>query len=406
MFNNLRPQNVVLPQLPPRQINNQGLNIPASQHTSIPSGLKHETVIIPSTSQPSWGSYFVFDFKEKALSLHNIAIQFNVSQLTGMTGGTSLRYTTAYNWFSRIEIVINNLVIDTIYPHQQFILNNLFNNDEKRALINKASGDYTDGAKRIVLASTISDYYVNLWTLFNQTHISLLYPKDDVQLRVYMDTLINNSVCNGTATSDPISTIRSANLICSITRFSGEVNNSKLLHLSKQIEHYKFSELRFGTYASSPGSNSYTYVLNSIVGKVDYIIFTVQSSNTIAQNALFFNAIDKFSILDSTSTNITGGQAISSSYALSLLPKDWVQSSFYDESSTNYTSNTYMYSFSADPSSVARHGTSFNHHQFQGNEQLQIQFSTAPTVSFVVNIYAHIQGAIEVGPTYVKKLHL
>ena len=133
MFNNLRPQNVVLPQLPPRQINNQGLNIPASQHTSIPSGLKHETVIIPSTSQPSWGSYFVFDFKEKALSLHNIAIQFNVSALTGMSGGNSLRYTTAFAWFSRIEIVINNQVIDTIYPHQQFILNNLFNNDEKKS---------------------------------------------------------------------------------------------------------------------------------------------------------------------------------------------------------------------------------------------------------------------------------
>ena len=406
MFNNLRPQNVVLPQLPPRQINNQGLNIPASQHTSIPSGLKHETVIIPSTSQPSWGSYFVFDFKEKALSLHNIAIQFNVSALTGMTGGTSLRYTTAYNWFSRIEIVINNQVIDTVYPHQQFFLNNLFNNDETRALINKAAGDYADGTRRIASAGTISDYYVNLWTLFNQTHISLLYPKDDVQLRVYMDTLSNNAICNGTATTDPISTIRSANLICSITRFSGEVNNSKLLHLSKQIEHYKFSELRFGTYASSAGSSSYTYVLNSIVGKVDYIIFTVQNSNAVAGTAFTFNAIDKFSILDSTSTNITGGQAISSSYALSLLPKDWVQSSYYDETSANYSTNAYMYSFSADPSSVARHGTSFNHHQFQGNEQLQIQFTTAPTVSFVVNIYAHIQGAIEVGPTYVKKLTL
>jgi hypothetical protein len=402
MFNNLRPQNVVLPQLPPRQINNQGLNIPASQHTSIPSGLKHETVIIPSTSQPAWGSYFVFDFKEKALSLHNIAIQFNVSQLTGMTGGTSLRYTTAFSWFSRIEIVINNQVIDTIYPHQQFLLNNLFNNDEKRLLINKASGDYADRTKRQTLAGTISDYYVNLWTLFNQTHISLLYPKDDVQLRVYMDTLANNAICTGTATTDPISTIRSANLICSITRFSGEVNNSKLLHLSKQIEHYKFSELRFGTYASSAGSSSYTYVLNSIVGKVDYILFTVQNSNITADGDLQFNAIDKFSILDSTSTNITGGQAILSSYALSLLPKDWVQSSFYTET----IANAYMYSFSADPSSVARHGTSFNHHQFQGNEQLQIQFATAPTASFVVNIYAHIQGAIEVGPTYVKKLTL
>ena len=406
MFNNLRPQNVVLPQLPPRQINNQGLNIPASQHTSIPSGLKHETVIIPSTSQPSWGSYFVFDFKEKALSLHNIAIQFNVSQLTGMTGGTSLRYTNAYSWFKRIEIVINNQVIDTIYPHQQFLLNNLFNNDEKRLLINKASGDYIVAGKRVTLSSTENDYYINLWTLFNQTHISLLYPKDDVQLRVYMDTLANNAVCNGNATTAPISTIRSANLICSITRFSGEVNNSKLLHLSKQIEHYKFTELRFGTYASNTGSNSYTYVLNSIVGKVDYIIFTVQKSEQEGEQNLSFVAVDKFSILDSTSTNITGGQAIQSSYALTLLAKDWVQSSYYTEGSTTVLTNAYLYSFGADPSSTARHGTSFNHHQFQGNEQLQIQFVTPPSTSFTVNVYAHVQGAIEVGPTYVKKLTL
>ena len=63
MFNRLTPQNVVLPQMPPRTISSQGLNIPASQNTIIPSGLKHETVIIPSTSAPSWGGYFVFDFK-------------------------------------------------------------------------------------------------------------------------------------------------------------------------------------------------------------------------------------------------------------------------------------------------------------------------------------------------------
>ena len=79
MFNNLRPQNVVLPQLPPRQINNQGLNIPASQHTSIPSGLKHETVIIPSTSQPSWGSYFVFDFKENLTSTLILLVSMSAS---------------------------------------------------------------------------------------------------------------------------------------------------------------------------------------------------------------------------------------------------------------------------------------------------------------------------------------
>ena len=406
MFNRLTPQNVVLPQMPPRTISSQGLNIPAAQNTIIPSGLKHETVIIPSTSAPSWGGYFVFDFKEKALSLHNLAIQFNVSALTGMTGGTSLRYTSAYSWFNRIEIVINNQVIDTIYPHQQFLLNNLFNYDEERALINKAAGDYKSTTTRATLASGINDYYINLWTLFNQTHLSLLYPKDDLQLRVYLDTLANNAVCSGTATSDPISTIRAANLICSITRFSGEVNNSKIMHLSKQIEHYKFTELRYGTYASNSGSASYNYVLNSIVGKVDYIIFTIQATNQTGEGDLSFVPIDKFSILDSTSTNITGGQALQSNLALTLLCKDWVQSSYFTETSALYTPNAYIYSFSADPTSVAKHGSSFNHHQFAGNEQLQIQFTSAIANNFIVNVYAHVQAALEISPTAVRKITL
>ena len=406
MFSNLTPKNVAMPQMPPRTVNHQGLNIPASQHTVIPSGLKHETVIIPSTSQPSWGGYFVFDFKEKALSLHNIAIQFNVSALTGMTGGTALRYTSAYSWFNRIEIVINNQVIDTIYPHQQFLLNNLFNFDEDRALINKAAGDYKTSATRTTLAGTTSDYFVNLWTLFNQTHLSLLYPKDDVQLRVYMDTLANNAVCTGTATSDPISTIKAANLICSITRYSGEVNNSKLLHLSKQIEHYKFTELRYGTYSSNSGSASYTYVLNSIVGKVDYIIFTIQATNQIGEGDLSFVPVLNFSILDSTSTNITGGQPVNGTYALTLLCKDWVHSSYFTEVSALYTPNAYLYSFSADPSAVAKYGASFNHHQMVGNEQLQINFSAPIANNFTINVYAHVQAVLEVGPSYVKRITL
>ena len=410
MFNrNLTPQNIVMPQIPPRAINSQGLNIPASQHTSVPSGLKHETVIIPSTSQPSWGSYFVFDFKEKALTLHNITLQFNVSAIGGLPGGTSLRYTTAYQWFNRIEIVINNQVIDTIYPEQQFLLNNLFVSDEKRTIVNTASGSYSNPTQRISLALGTTDYYVNLWTFFNQSHLSLLYPKDDLQLRVYMDTFVNNfaysTLGTGNTTANATSTINFANLICSITRLNSEVNSSKMLHLSKQIEHYKFSELRYGTFASNAGGTNYTYVLNSIVGKVDYLIFVVRNTALLNQDNQFrFNQILNFSILDSSSTNITGGQALASTYALTLLSKDWVQSTYLTESANN--SNAYLYSFGADPTSTAKAGASFNHWHFQGNEQLQIQFASATTAAFQVDLYAHIQAAIEVAPSYVKKITL
>ena len=73
--------NSKMQQIPQRVINHQGLNIPASQDTHVPHHLKHEIVVVPSTSSPAWGSYFVFDFKEKALTLHKIAIQFNVSPM-------------------------------------------------------------------------------------------------------------------------------------------------------------------------------------------------------------------------------------------------------------------------------------------------------------------------------------
>lgn len=68
----------------------------------------------------------LFDFKEKALNLHDLTIQMNVSALTGLTG-TSIqaRYSTAYSWISRIEILLNNQVHDTIYPETQFLLQNL-----------------------------------------------------------------------------------------------------------------------------------------------------------------------------------------------------------------------------------------------------------------------------------------
>ena len=100
--------------------------------------MKHESIIIPSTSARTWGGYFVIDFRERNSILHDLTLQFNISALTGYTGSnaTSPRYTPAFFWFSRIEFVQNNNVIDTIYSNQQFIYNQLFNYDEQRAILN------------------------------------------------------------------------------------------------------------------------------------------------------------------------------------------------------------------------------------------------------------------------------
>ena len=394
-------------QIPQRVINHQGLNIPASQDTHVPHHLKHEIVVVPSTSAPAWGSYFVFDFKEKALTLHKIAIQFNVSPITGLTATTDVRYTSAYGWFTRIEIVQNNQVIDTIYPDAQFLLNNLFHYEEDRAYINSAAGHYASVVQRVALAATTSNYYIDLWTYFNQAHPDLLYPKDDVQLRVYLDTFQNNFAGTGTGTA--LSKINFANLLCTVTRLNSDINSSKLFHLSKQVHHHKFNETRYATYALNNTGTNYTVVLNAIVGKVSFLLFVVRPSSYTGDDWIKFSALSQFSILDSTSTNITGGQPILSELALGLNAKGFAKSSYLSETArglVNNNANAYFYSFGADAEDTISTGRTYNHWEFQGNEQLQVQFATTPTAPFTIDVYAYVNSVLEISPSYVKKLSL
>ena len=391
--------------IPQRVVNHQGLNIPVSQDTHIPNNLKHETVIVPSTNTPSWGGYFLFDFKEKALTLHDLTIQMNVSALTGLTG-TSIqaRYSTAYSWISRIEILLNNQVHDTIYPETQFLLQNLFNYDEDRTFCNNMAGNYASVTQRASLASATNDYFIPLWTFFNQCHVDLLYPKDDLQLRVYMNPLSKVATANSGYGGSPISSINFSNLICRVTRNGSDINSAKMLSLSKHVHHHKFLETRYGTYSLTSGQTQYTIVLNSIVGKVDFLLFVVRPTGWTGDGFHTFSPVSNFSILDSTSTNITGGQPISSALALGKLARDFAKSSYQ-----TYLANgayAYFYSFSADACDAMETGRSYNHFKFQGQEQLQLTFSTATASSFSVDVYAFVQSVLEISPSYVKKVSL
>ena len=61
------------------------LNIPASQHTTVPRNMEHSIITVPQTSQAQFGSYFVIDCKENNVAIHDLTLNFNVSALTGLT---------------------------------------------------------------------------------------------------------------------------------------------------------------------------------------------------------------------------------------------------------------------------------------------------------------------------------
>ena len=393
-------------------VNKHGHHVQHSQHINVPH-MKHESIIIPSTSNPTWGGYFVIDFRERNCVLHDLTLQFNVSALTGYTGSnaTSPRYTPAFFWFSRIELVQNNNVIDTIYSNQQFISNQLFNFDEQRAILNLGAGAYNNTTQRATLAASANAYYIDLWNYFQQGNLPILSQKDDLQIRVYMDTLANNAV-TGTATlsTGPTSTINSCNLIARVSRLhSSDVSNRLRLHHSRP-EHYKFNELRFGTFAVASGVSQTSIVLTPLTGHCNYLFFTVRPTASITGEGYYnYTAISNYAILDGTSTNIVGGQSIPNAMALLLLGRNWTRSSYLSETAlgtTNNGANVYIWSLSASCVKTASTGVDLNTYKFTGNEQLQITFTFALGAGITVNVYAHMASVVEVSHNAVKKLSI
>ena len=393
-------------------VNKHGHNVAQSQHINVPH-MKHESIIIPSTSAPSWGGYFVIDFRERNCVLHDLILQFNASALTGYTGtnATSPRYTPAYFWFSRIELVQNNNVIDTIYANQQFLMNQLFNFDEQRNLINLGCGAYNNTTQRATLAATANAYYVDLWNYFQQGHLPILSQKDDLQVRIYMDTLANNAVTGtATLTASPISTINSCNLIAKVTRLHSSDISNRLKSIQSRPEHYKFNELRFGTFAINSGVSQTSIVLTPLTGHCNYLFFTVRPTASVTGEGYYnYTAITNFAILDGTSTNIVGGQAIPSAMGLLYLGRDWSKSSYLSEtalSTTNNGANVYIWSFSASCVETAETGVDINTYRFTGNEQLQITFTGSLAAGVTVDVYAHMASLVEVSHNAVKKISL
>jgi hypothetical protein len=170
---------------------------------------------------------------------------------------------------------------------------------------------------------------------------------------------------------------------------------------------------------------------------VSYFFFTVRSVDKLTGDGAFtFLPISSWALLDSASTNVVGGQVITTDYSLRYLNKDWLASTYtteiaYDSDllpasqianlpaaaqtifntaqSTGFKNTNayvYFYSFSADPHESHKSGNGYNHHVFKGNEQLQINFTNAPTTSVQIDLYAMVESVLESTHTYSKKISL
>lgn len=428
----------------PRQSKN-GINLAPHQAVSHPAGLNHELVQIPSTSIPNWGGMFVVDLKDKGMEIHNISLQFNISRISGLSftsvnntvsppitnQGTYVNaaFLPAWYLFSRIELVQNNVILDTIYSGEQFLVNNILYSDKERLAKNTAAGHYIQLQHRITKAQKTSDYIVNLHTLFDESKIAIITQNHEVQLRIYMSSL-SDVVCNVTSgltvddgtvytiTGTPYATINFCNAIVKATKLhKSGIANVLNDQMKKQAHDHLFHDVRWGQYSlpySVGAPTTQQIVLTSIVGKVSALFFTVRNQSQLYNDRAFqYLPIERYELLDATGTSLVGGQAINAENNRKLL-ETWSASTYQEEIeggvasgliyNQNSGANVYVWSFSDDIVDSMRHGKAIGSHHFLGNEIIKLYLPDYSALSNFGYVNMHGNG-IDMGTPTVSSMN-
>ena len=390
-----------------------GLNLSSKQAFNVPSNLKSEYVVLPSTSAPAFGSFFIFDIKDKNIILSDLIIQFNCSAITGVTTPPTNfpHFVPAFFFCSKIEVIINNVCIDTYYPLQQFIANQFGFHDEDRLLFNNLAGSYASVAQRFTLNAAGSNYYLKLRSVFGEIHMPLLNESHQVQLRCYVDTLTNVvAVSSGGGTA--AATINFANLICKVMKLPTELALSRLQQMNKAPEHNIYHSLRYAPFGGiAANTTTQTFIMTPFVGSVVAIFFVVRPvANLNRDESYQFTPIKDFQLLDGTSSNMNGGTVINSQVALNFLNSYNCKSSYPSEVATSVNlagavndnkANVYCFSFSSNLVSALQEGILLGSKRFQGNEQLIINFNAALAAP-QLDVFCYTQSVLEQGGNYVK----
>ena len=363
--------------------NSEGKLVPASQGYNTDPKQSHQIILTPSDSPANFNAFFTLTFRTKNIYPQHMILEFNTTNVTGITGGTGVSLVPSGLWFSRIDILVNGVTLDSYYPEiSGFIFNQLYNQDETRKLINMSMGDYSNLASRQSMASTNGQsYFLDLWGFWKTCHIPILPGSSDIQFRIYMKDLPSIVELNG-GSGSPACSIN----YCQLNTRATVMTESESASLSSQLVarpfSYNFSETRQMSYSVN-GTNSVKIVLSGITGKISDLIFYLRTSTT-GSGLYTFTPVLNFDILNSSSSSLTGGVFITSARNKLLSGRFNSSSSWLSEGGANpltaNSNNVYVYSFALSPViSATTSPGSFGYYTMSGNEQLVINFLSSFT---------------------------
>jgi hypothetical protein len=343
-----------------------------------------------------------------------VILAFNINAVGGYTEtvvGNGLtnqtpRFCPSPFFIQKIDVVQSGECLQTIYPDSAFLRQQLFSKEDDRLQEGAAQGVYSSNSNRRNMSIVNSNWYLPLKTVFNESLLPILKIEQSVEIRVWLNPLANLITTTGLTVSSLTAPINSCSAIVKITKLPPAELAKELQALQLKPKHYRFFESRYVNGTAQAGTTSFSLPLTNIVGKVSNIFFVVRPTASMTlDNAFSYTDIASFSILDGGSSNIVGGQDITSLYNRTIQSKHWNRS-FYLMDAFNGTSNAYVfqYSWSLQPFDSTNNGKSNTFRLFSGAEILRIQFNSSLAATYDITFFALTQNYVEQSKNGVRKI--
>jgi hypothetical protein len=180
----------------------------------------------------------------------------------------------------------------------------------------------------------------------------------------------------------------------------------ELQALQLKPKHYRFFESRYVNGTAQAGTTSFSLPLTNIIGKISNIYFILRPTASMTLDSAFsYTDILNFSIVDGGSSNIVGGQDITSLYNRTVQAKSWNRSFYLMDAFTGTSNaNVFQYSWSLQPFDSTNNGKSNTFRLFSGTEVLRINFVSSLAATYDITIFAMTQAYVEQSKNGVRKI--
>lgn len=368
------------------------VNLPVHQATTSFVPTSELVRSFTAQTQGQWGSYseFVLTPDQMPDVVDQLTVVMSLAAAT-KTGGTVISFVNDGAFLNRlVEVYVGAELVTSLFPESQYINRVLHKSSEEKSLLLTALGNDTLANRRTHAAAGQTLYvpirlpWIGKYGFFTKSFGSQL------RLRLYHASLNDVAQTDGTT---PVCSISNVSLQVSGRSYLNQTNVAALVSQQRKLGKVdeRFVDPLQQQITLPSGSTSYTLTLTNFNGLLDSMFFVVRAAASVgtplSNTPDAFVAVASYTLLDGAGNIIL--PATAHAYALGPYSEKYISGNGLDNNDTAQK-NIYPIFFGSRPEETLHKGTQHGLHRFDGTHKLVIQFASAISASYVVDVVGRV----------------